>query len=329
MKRRNFIAGLASSTAAWPVAASAQPRERVRRVGALMGFNADDPGAQSEAAALRLGLQEHGWVEERNLELKFGWSGAAPDLIQSSAKVLVGSQCDVIVARSTLGVAALLKETHTVPIVFVVVVDPVGSGFVQSFARPAGNVTGFQNFEFTMAGKWLQLLKEIAPQVQKIGFIYNPTTIPLGFLRNLETITPSSLSVQTVQVTVRDPAEIEPSIAALAREPSTGLAVLPDVFTVGNRAQIIASTAKHAMPAVYTNSSWAKSGGLISYGPDTPDLFHRAASYVDRILKGEKPAVLPVQAATKYELAINLKTAKTLGLTVPPSLLDRADEVID
>jgi ABC-type uncharacterized transport system substrate-binding protein len=190
-------------------------------------------------------------------------------------------------------------------------------------------VTGFQNFEFTMVGKWLQLMKELAPQVQKIGFIYNPTTIPLGFLRNLETITPSSLSVQTVQVTIHDPAEIESDIAALAREPSTGLAVLPDQFMASYRAQVITSTAKHALPAVYTNGLWAKGGGLISYGPDTPDLFYRAASYVDRILKGEKPADLPVQAATKYELAINLKTAKTLGLTVPPSLLDRADEVIE
>ena len=189
-------------------------------------------------------------------------------------------------------------------------------------------MTGFQNFEFTMVGKWLQLLKEIAPQVQKIGFIYNPTTIPSGFLRNLEAITPS-FSVQTVQVIVHDAAEIEPSIAALAREPGAGLAVLPDQFMGGNRAQVIASTAKHALPAVYFNDLWAKSGGLISYGPDPPDLFYRAASYVDRILKGEKPADLPVQAATKYELVINLKTAKTLGLTVPPALLDRADEVID
>jgi putative ABC transport system substrate-binding protein len=328
-RRREFITVLCGAAATWPPTVSAQQQGLTRRIGVLMGLHADDAGAQTEAAALKRGLQERGWIEGRNLDLKFGWSDAAPNLIQSSAKELVGSECDVIVARSTPGVAALLKETHTVPIVFVVVVDPVGSGFVQSFARPGGNVTGFQNFEFTMVGKWLQLLKEIAPQVQKVGFIYNPTTIPVGFLRNLETIPPPSLPVQTVQVTVHDPAEIESDVAAIAREPSTGLAVLPDQFMVGNRAQVIASTAKHALPAVYTNRQWAKSGGLISYGPDTPDLFYRAASYVDRILKGEKPADLPVQAATKYELAINLKTAKTLGLTVPPSLLDRADEVID
>jgi putative ABC transport system substrate-binding protein len=179
MRRREFITLLGSAAAAWPHEARAQQQGPRRRIGVLMANNADDPGTQAEATALRRGLQERGWVEGRNLELKFGWSGAAPDLIQSSTKELVESQCDVIVARSTPGVTALLKETHTVPIVFVVVVDPVGSGFVQSFARPGGNVTGFQNFEFTMVGKWLQLLKEIAPQVQKIGFIYNPTTIPV------------------------------------------------------------------------------------------------------------------------------------------------------
>jgi putative ABC transport system substrate-binding protein len=327
MRRREFIT-LLGAAAALPHAARAQQQGPTRRIGVLMGVEAEDAGAKTEAAGLERGLQERGWIEGRNLELKFGWSGAAPDLIQSSAKELVGSQCDVIVARSTPGMAALLKETHTVPIVFVVVVDPVGSGFVQSFARPGGNVTGFQNYEFTMVGKWPQLLKEIAPQVQKIGFIYNPTTVPLGFLRNLETITPS-FSVQTVQVTVHDPAEIEPSIAALAREPGAGLVVLPDQFMAGNRAQVIASAAKHALPAVYTAGLWPKIGGLISYGPDTPDLFYRAASYVDRILKGEKPADLPVQSPTKYELTINLKTAKALGLSVPPGLLNAADEVID
>jgi len=327
MRRREFIA-FVGSAAAIPLAARAQQPERMRRIGLLMGVDPDAAGAQAEAAALRRGLQEHGWIEGRNLTLKIGWSGAAPDLIQSTAKELVGSGCDAIVARSTPVVAALLKETHTVPIVFVVVVDPVGSGFVQNFARPGGNVTGFQNYEFTMVGKWPQLLREIAPQVQKIGFIYNPTTVPSGFLRNLETITPS-FSVPTVQVTVHDRAEIEPTIAGLARETGAGLAVLPDQFFAGNRAQVIASAAKHALPAVYTSDLWTRSGGLISYGPDTPDMFYRAASYVDRILKGEKPADLPVQSPTKYELIINLKTAKTLGLSVPPGLLNAADEVIE
>jgi putative ABC transport system substrate-binding protein len=327
MRRREFVT-LVGGAAVWPVAAHSQQKERARRIGVLMALDADDAGAKTEVAALKRGLQEHGWIEGRNLELKFGWSGATPDLIQVSAKELVKSQCDAIVARSTPGVAALLKETHTVPIVFVIVVDPVGSGFVQSFARPGGNVTGFQNYEFTMVGKWPQLLREIAPQVQKIGFIYNPATTHPGFLRNLETI-PPSVSVQTVQITVHDPAEIESSIAALAREPGAGLVVLPDQFMAGNRTRVIASAAKHALPAIYTAGLWPKIGGLISYGPDTPDLFYRAASYVDRILKGERPADLPVQAPTKYELIINLKTAKALGLLVPSGLLNASDEVIE
>jgi putative ABC transport system substrate-binding protein len=327
MRRREFIA-LACGAAALPLVAFAQQSGRMRRIGVLMGVDADTAGVQTEAAALKRGLQERGWIEGHNLELKFGWSGAAPDLIQESAKELIASQCDVIVARSTPAVTVLLKETHTVPIVFAVVVDPVGSGFVQSFAQPGGNVTGFQNYEFTMGGKWPQLLREIAPQVQRIGFIFNPTTTPSGFLRNLETSAPS-FSVQTVQVPVHDVAEIEPSISALAREPGAGLVVLPDIFMVANRAQVIASAANHALPAIYTSDLWAQSGGLISYGPDTPDLFYRAASYVDRILKGEKPADLPVQAPTKYELIINLKTAKALSLSVPLGLLNAADEVIE
>jgi putative ABC transport system substrate-binding protein len=262
------------------------------------------------------------------LEVKFAWSGTSPDLIQSSAKELVGSQCEVIFGRSTLGVAALLKETHTLPIVFAAVVDPIGSGFIKSFAKPGGNVTGFQNYEFTMVGKWPQLLKELAPQLERIAFIYNPTTIPSGFLHSLETVGPS-ISAQIVQTPIHDAAEIDVAIAALGRESSAGLVVLPDIFLVTNRAQIIASAAKYRLPAIYTSSLWTKSDGLIAYGPDTPDLFYRAASYVDRILKGESPADLPVQAPTKYELIINLKTAKALGITVPPTLLGRADEVIE
>jgi putative tryptophan/tyrosine transport system substrate-binding protein len=328
MRRRDFIKVITGSAVAWPLAARAQQSERIRRIGVLMGLDPDDAGGHAEVAALKRGLQERGWIEFRNLEFKYGWSGGAPDSIRSSARELVGSRCDVLVARSTPAMSALLQETRTIPIVFTAVVDPVGSGFVQSFARPGGNVTGFQNYEFTMVGKWPQLLREIAPQVERIGFIYNPTTIPSGFLRNLEASAPS-FSVQTVHLPIHDAPEIEPSIAALAREPGAGLAVLPDLFMVANRAQVIASTAKHALPAVYTTSLWTKSDGLISYGPDTPDSFYRAASYVDRILKGEKPADLPVQAPTKYELIINLKTAKALGLTVPASLLDRADEVIE
>jgi len=326
--RRKFIAGLSGTVFAWPLAARAQQSERMRRIGVLMGLGATDPGGQSEAAALKRGLQELGWTEARNLEIKYGWSGGEPDRIQSSAKELVGLQCEVIVARSTPVVAALLKETHTIPIVFTVVVDPVGSGFVHGFAQPGGNVTGFQNYEFTMVGKWVLLLKEIAPQVRRVAFVYNPTTTPAGFLRSLEPVAPS-ISVQLVAAPVHDPAEIEAALVALAREPGGGLMVLPDIFMLQNRPQVIGLAAKHGLPAVYPSGLWTTNDGLMSYGPDTPDLFYRAASYVDRILKGEKPAELPVQAPTKYELVINLRTAKALGLDVPATLLARADEVIE
>jgi ABC-type uncharacterized transport system substrate-binding protein len=327
MQRREFITLLGSATVAWPLPLCAQQAVRVRRVCVLMALDANAAG-QSETAALKRGLQQRGWIEGRNLEVKVAWSGASPELIQSSAKELVGSQCEVIVARSTPGVAAILKETHALPIVFVIVVDPVGSGFVQSFAKPGSNVTGFQNYEFTMVGKWPQLLRELAPQLERIAFIYNPTTIPSGFLHSLETVAPS-ISMQVVQTPVHDASEIDVAIAALGRESGIGLVVLPDIFLVSNRAQVIASAAKYRLPAIYPSNLWTKSDGLISYGPDTADLFYRAATYVDRILKGERPADLPVQAPTKYELIINLKTAKALGLTVPPTLLARADEVIE
>ena len=316
------------AAAGWPLVARAQQPDRMRRIGVLMGLGANDTESQSDVAALKQGLQELGWTEARNLEIKYSWSGGAPDRIQSSAKELVRLQCEVIVARSTPVVAALLKETHTIPIVFAVVVDPIGSGFVQSFARPGGNVTGFQNYEFTMVGKWVQMLKEIAPQVQRVAFVYNPTTTPSGFLRSLETLAPS-ISVQLVAAPVHDPAEIHAALAALAHEPGGGFLVLPDIFMIANRAQVIELAAQHRLPAIYASNLWTTSHGLMSYGPDTSNLFYRAASYVDRILKGEKPADLPVQAPIKYELVINLKTAKALGLTVPPMLLARADEVIE
>jgi putative ABC transport system substrate-binding protein len=326
--RRKFISALGGAAVALPFSARAQQADRLRRIGVLMGIGANDPGGQLEAAALKRGLQELGWTEAHNLEIKYSWSGGELDLIQSSAKELVGLQCEVIVARGTPVVAALLKETHTIPIVFTVVVDPVGSGFVHSFAQPGGDVTGLQNFEFTMVGKWVQLLKEIAPQVRRVAFVYNPTTTPSGFLRSLETVAPS-ISVQLVAAPVHDPAEIDATLAALAREPGGGFFMLPDIFMISYRAQIIGLAAQHGLPAVYTSGLWTKNQGLMSYGPDTPDLFYRAARYVDRILKGEKPADMPVQAPTKYELAINLKTAKALGLDVPATLLARADEVIE
>ncbi len=327
MRRRDFVA-LIGGAASWPLTLRAQQSEPIRRIGVLMGLGANNAGAQSEAAALKRGLQELGWTEGRNLESKYSWSPADVDHIQSAAKELVGLQCEVIVARGAPVVSALLKETHTIPIVFTVVADPIGRGFVQSTARPGGNVTGFPGFEFAMTGKWMQLLKEIAPEVRRIAFMYNPTTIPPQFLRSVETAAPS-VAVQVVAAPVRDPAEIAAAMAALAREPGAGLMPLPDIFLVDNRVQIIALAAKYRVPASYPSRLWTSNDGLMSYGPDTPDLFYRAASYVDRILKGDRPADLPVQEPTKYELVINLKTAKTLGLTVPPSLLSIADEVIE
>jgi putative tryptophan/tyrosine transport system substrate-binding protein len=326
--RRQFVSALGGAAVAWPLAARAQQPERMRRICVMMGADANEPGGQLEAAALKRGLQELGWTEARNLEIKYSWSGSEPDRIQSSAKELVALQCEVIVARGTPVVAALLKETNTIPIVFAVVVDPVGSGFVRSFAQPGGNVTGFQNYEFTMVGKWVQLLKEIAPQVRRVAFVYNPATSPPGFVRALETVA-SSMSVQLVGAPVHEPAEIDAALAALAREPGGGFLALPDIFLNENRVQLIGLAAQHGLPAVYTSNLWTTNHGLMSYGPDTPDLFYHTAGYVDRILKGEKPADLPVQAPTKYELVINLKTAKALGLDVPATLLARADEVIE
>jgi putative tryptophan/tyrosine transport system substrate-binding protein len=327
MRRRDFIQGIAISSA-WPLAARAQQPERLRRICVLMGLGANNVAGQSEAAALKRGLQELGWTEGHNLEVKYSWSPTEFDLIQSTAKELVGLQCEVIVARGAPVVSALLKDTHTIPIVFTVVADPIGRGFVRSTARPGGNVTGFPGFEFAMAGKWLQLLKEIAPQVRRIAYMYNQTTIPPQFLRWVETTAPS-ISVRVVAAPVHDAAEIAAAIAALARESGQGLLVLPDIYLVANSEQISALAAKYSIPAIYPSRTFVMDGGLMSYGPDTPDLFYRAAGYVDRILKGEKPSDLPIQEPTKYELIIDLKAAKAIGLTVPPALLATADEVIE
>lgn len=326
MIRREFIALVGG--AAWPLVACAQS-ERLRRIGVLMGLSANNTGGQSEAAALKRGLLELGWTEGRNLEVKYSWSGTELARIQSSAKELVGLQCEVIVARGAPVLAAVLRETHTIPIVFTVVADPVGAGFVRSYARPGGNVTGFPGFEFAMVGKYVQVLIEIAPQVRRIAYMYNPTTLLPAFLRSLETAAPS-IRVQLVAAPVHNSAEIDATLTALAREPGAGFVVLPDIFLVEKREQIVALAAKNGLPAVYPSTLWTSSeDGLMSYGPETPDLFYRAASYVDRILKGEKPADLPVQAPTKYTLVVNLKTAKALRLDEPAMLLARADRVIE
>ena len=324
MKRREFITLLGGAAAAWPLAARAQRPEQMRRVGVLMGLDANDLEGQSEAGALKQGFQKLGWIEGRNLQIEYYWSGGNANRIQASAKALASANVEVIVARSTPAVAALLKETRSIPIVFSYVVDPVGSGFVQSFARPGGNVTGFQTYEFTIAGKWVQLLTEVAPSVRRIGLIHNPTTAPPGFLRELERLAPLA-PAQLVAMPVHNPEEINAAIAGIAGEPGGGLIIMPDIFNDANHPQIVALAAKHALPAVYTHRF---DDGLVCYGPDLPDLFQRVASYVDRILRGEKPSELPVQAPTKYELVINLKIANALGLRIPPNLIAIADEVI-
>jgi putative ABC transport system substrate-binding protein len=324
MQRRKFITLIGVAAAIGPLAVRAQV-ERVRRVGVLMALDADDPEGQSEVGGLKQGLRDLGWVEGRNLHIEYSWPGGEPARIQDAAKNLVGQQCEVIVARSTPVVAALLRETRIVPVVFGWVVDPVGSGFVQSFPRPGGNVTGFQNLEFSMVGKWIELLTKIDPSVRRVIYVYNLATIPTGFLRALEKLAPS-IPVQLFAAPVHSSVEVDAAIAEFAREPGGGLMMMPDIFNEVNQAQIIALAAKHSLPAVYPHRF---RNCLMSYGPDLPNLFMRAASYVDRILRGEKPAELPVQAPTKYELVINLATAKLLGLTVPQSLLVAADEVID
>ena len=324
MTRRDIIKLLSSAALAATAGGQAPLSERVRRVGVLIALEANDPEGESEVKALKEAFQKLGWVDGRNLQLEIRWSGGDPSRIQASAKELVALPCDVIVARSTPVVAALMKETQTIPIVFAYVVDPVGSGFVQSFPRPGGNVTGFQTYEFTLAGKWLQLLLQIAPSLRRVGLIYNPATAPPGFLRAMEAL-PAVPSVQLIRVSVHNDAEIGTEIADFAREPSGGLVVMPDTFNDAVHEQIAGLSVKYRLPAIYTHRF---DDGLICYGPDLTDVLRRTAPYVDRLLKGEKPGDLPVQAPTKYYLIINVSVAEVLGLKIPPDMLATADEVL-
>jgi putative tryptophan/tyrosine transport system substrate-binding protein len=331
MPRRDFIAALGSA-AAWPLAARAQQAGGMRRIGVLTTFGDSDALAQGWDGAFRKGLDESGWHHGRNVQIDYRWAAGDADRLQAFAKELVALQPDVILAVTTPAVAALLRETRTLPIVFAQVSDPVGSGFVASLARPGANVTGFTNIniESSIGGKWLQLVKEIAPAVRRVAMIYNPPTSPFAgyYLRPFEAAGPT-YGVQASAVAVHGEADIEKAIDALAREPGGGFVVLPDTFTGIHRDRIVSLAARYRLPAVYPFRWFVEIGGLLSYGIDSNDMFRRAASYVDRILKGAKPADLPVQAPTKYELVINLKTAKALGLTVPDKLLAIADEVIE
>jgi putative ABC transport system substrate-binding protein len=329
MNRREIIAAL-GATAVSPFSALAQPGERMRSVGVLMSFLQGDPAGVADVAAFRQRLTELGWIEGQNIRIEFRWPGADVERARVLAKELVALKPDVLLARSTPPTAALKRETDAIPIVFVNVAEPIESGFVQTLARPGGNITGFSYFESSIGGKWLQLLKEADPRIVRIAIIYNPQTAPFAglFLHSVQSAAPT-LALQIVDMPVHSDADIEAAAAVFAREPGGGLVAIPDTFTVERRDTIIALAARHRLPALYPTPSFTPSGGLMAYAVDTRDAMQRAAGYIDRILRGAKPADLPVQAPAKFELSINLRTAKALGLDLAPMLLARADEVIE
>jgi ABC-type uncharacterized transport system substrate-binding protein len=325
IRRREVITLLGGAAAAWPVGARAQQGERMRRIGVLHNFAADDPLGQTRNRIFLQGLQQAGWTIGRNVQIETRWAAGDADRLRTYAAELVALAPDVILGGGNP--APLLQATRTVPIVFVIVPDPVGAGFVDSLARPGGNATGFTSFEYGLSAKWLEMLKEVAPSVTRAGVLRDSALAsgPAQFAA-IQSMAPS-LGVEVSPVNVRELAEIERAIAAFAR--NSGLIVTGSAFAAVHRHRIIALAARHKLPAVYPERAFIHDGGLVSYGPDFLDQYRRAAAYVDRILKGEKPADLPVQAPTKYELVINLKTAKALGLDIPPTLLARADEVIE
>jgi putative tryptophan/tyrosine transport system substrate-binding protein len=329
MKRRDFIALTGTAAVAWPLAARAQQAGQVRRIGALMSFAAADPEAQLRVAAFEDGMREAGWVKGRNLRIEYRWADSA-DLLRPLAAELVRTAPDLILANSTPVMAALQEQRPTVPIVFTQVTDPVGQGLVANLAHPGGNLTGFTTFEFSIGTKWLETLKEVAPNVKRAALLFNPATAPFAnlFWRPIEVVGPS-FSITPVLMAARNTDELERMTEEFAREPDGGLMVVPEVSTVNHRGLIIALAARHRLPAVYPYRSFTASGGLLSYGADVADIFRRAATYVDRIFKGASPGELPILPPVKYELSINLKTAKALGLDLPPFLVARADEVIE
>ena len=328
MQRRDFIKLLGGAAAAWPVAVRAQQPNQMRRIGMLFPLAESDPEGQARVTAFREALQKLGWTEGRNIQIDYRWTPSAdPDLMRVNAAKLVGLKPDVIFAGATAALAALHRETRTVPIVFAQVTDPVGGGYVASLARPGGNITGFSQYEYTVGVKWLELLREIAPRVARVAVIFDPAQPSSGgYLRVIEAWV-SSFGIQFSAV--RNAAEIEHAINAFAAEPNGGVIVLPGGLLAVHRDLIIALAARHRLPAVYPWRYYVTSGGLASYGVDNIDLYRRAAAYVDRILKGESPSELPVQEADKFALVINLKTAKALGLNVSLQLQQRADEVIE
>jgi putative ABC transport system substrate-binding protein len=327
MRRREFIAALGSA-AAWPLLAHAQ-QDRVRRIGVLMPYTKDDPEDQQRVAAFQEGLKRSGWIEGRNIQSEYRWYAGDADRAQSSARELVGLTPDLILVGAAPGLVALRREARAVPLVFVAVTDPVGLGLVESLARPGGSATGFTFFEFSVGTKLLESLQQIAPQVRRIAIMYSPNSpVQNQYLKPIDAIGPS-IATTLIKKPVRDASEIEAAIEAIGREPNGGLMVLPEPLFPVHRKLIIELAARHQLPAVYPFRAFAVDGGLMSYSVDVPDLYRRAAAYVDRILKGSAIADMPVQQPTKYELVINLKTAKALGLEVPSTLLARAEEVIE
>jgi putative ABC transport system substrate-binding protein len=330
MHRREFVLLLGSAATTWPLTIRAQPRERMRRIGVLSSVASDDPEVQARMAAFHQGLQENGWVIGRNLRIEYRWSRAGdPEQLRTHASELIALTPEVILAVATSAVAALQPATRTIPIVFVQVSDPVGTGFVESMARPGGNVTGFALFELGLSAKWVELLKEIAPRVTRAVVLRDQSLASgIGQFAVMQSAGPS-LGLELTPFGVSGAGDIERAVAAARQRPNSGLIVLPGSLTLVHRKWIIALAAQHRLPAVYPFRYHVADGGLVCYGPDAIEQYRRAGGYVDRILKGEKPADLPVQAPTKYELVINLKTAKALDLEVPPTLLARADEVIE
>jgi putative tryptophan/tyrosine transport system substrate-binding protein len=331
MQRRTFVTLLGGAAVAWPISTRAQQPERMRRIGVLMGYAESDLEAQKNLAAFREGLQKLGWTEGGKISIDMRWAPPDnPGQRQRFAKELVTLQPDLILSHTTPTTTALLQETRSIPIVFANVSDPIGSGFITSFSRPGGNVTGFTTIEDSLGGKWLELLKEIAPHVNRVGLLFDPETATYAeyYLKLLKDAA-AKFAVEATTAPVRDRSEVEPVIARLAGEPNGGLIVVPDSFSIAHRAEIASLAARYRLPAVYPFRLFTEVGGLLAYGVDLSDNFRRAALYADRILKGENPGDFPVQGPAKFEFIVNLKAARALGLNVPAELLARADEVIE
>jgi putative ABC transport system substrate-binding protein len=330
MRRREFLAWIGGAAATWPAAVHAQQAERTRRIGVLMGYAEGDREGQAFVTAFREGLQKLGWIEGRNVQIEARWGAGSAEPTLQFAKELVALKPDLILSHSTVTTAAVMKQTRTIPVIFANVTDPIGSGFVANFPKPGGNATGFVNMEDSMSGKWLELLKEVAPRTARVALLFNPATAPyFDYYLNALKVAAPSFAVVAVAAPVNDRSELETVIAAQAQEAGAGMIVMTDNFTTTNRVEITTLAARHRLPTVYPYRFFVDHGGLLSYGSDIPDNFRRAASYADRIFKGARPDELPVQAPVKFELVINLKTARALGIEISGQLQQRANEVIE